>query len=97
MLDKKQVLDILKQYKSEHANDYGITQLGVFGSVARDDANENSDVDVVIQLKKPNLFALSNIRQELEERLKKHVDIIRVRDRMNQFLKEQIFKEAVYV
>lgn len=97
MLERKKILNILKQYKIEHTNDYGITKIGVFGSVARDEAKNSSDVDVVVELKKPNLFTLSSIRQELEDKLKNRVDIIRFRDKMNLFLKEQIKKEAIYV
>jgi len=97
MLEKKKILNILKQYKIEHNTDYGITKIGVFGSVARDEAKESSDVDVVVELKKPNLFTLSSIRLELEDKLKNRVDVVRLRDRMNQFLKSQITKEAIYV
>jgi len=97
LLERKKILNILKQYKIEHTNDYGITKIGVFGSVARDEAKNSSDVDVVVELKKPNLFTLSSIRQELEDKLKNRVDIIRFRDKMNLFLKEQIKKEAIYV
>jgi predicted nucleotidyltransferase len=97
MLEKTKILNILKQYKIEHNNDYGITKIGIFGSVARDEAKDDSDVDVVVALKKPNLFTLSSIRQELEDRLKNRVDLIRLRDKMNLFLKEQITKEAIYV
>jgi len=97
MLEKKKILNILKQYKIEHNIDYGITKIGVFGSVARDEAKDSSDVDIVVELKKPNLFTLSNIRLELEDKLKNRVDVVRLRDKMNQFLKSQITKEAIYV
>ena len=97
MLEKKKILNILKQYKIEHNTDYGITKIGVFGSVARDEAKESSDVDIVVELKKPNLFTLSSIRLELEDKLKNRVDVVRLRDKMNEFLKSQITKEAIYV
>ena len=97
MLEKKKILNILKQYKIEHNTDYGITKIGVFGSVARDEAKDSSDVDVVVELEKPNLFTLSSIRLELEDKLKNRVDVVRLRDKMNQFLKSQITKEAIYV
>lgn len=97
MLTKNQILSILKQYKNEHFKDYGIKKMGIFGSVSRNEIKETSDVDVVVELEKPNLFILSIIRLELEEQLHNHVDIVRLRDKMNLFLKEQIKKEAIYV
>ncbi|WP_024954718.1 nucleotidyltransferase family protein [Sulfurospirillum arcachonense] len=97
MLEKKKILNILKKYKIEHDADYGITKIGIFGSVARDESNESSDVDVVVELKKPNLFTLSSIKQDLEDKLENRVDVVRIRDKMNQFLKSKITKEAIYV
>jgi len=90
-------LNILRNYKDDHASEYGIISLGIFGSVARNEADEKSDVDVVVQIQKPNLFILSRIRMELEELFHTHVDLVRFRDRMNGFLKSQIQKDAVYV
>lgn len=40
MLEKKKILNILKQYNIEHNADYGITNIGIFGSVAREEAKD---------------------------------------------------------
>ena len=50
------MLEVLGRHKAEFAVRYGITALGVFGSVARDEAGEESDVDVVYATDSPNLF-----------------------------------------
>ena len=93
---KKEIIEILRQYKEESAERYGILTIGVFGSAARDEAGENSDVDVVIRIVQPDLFMLVGIKDELEERLHRPVDLVTYRERMNQFLKERIDAEAVY-
>ena len=59
--------------------------------------NEESDIDVVVELGKPDLFYLIGIKQDLEEKFRRPVDIVRYRDTMNGFLKKRIDKEAVYV
>ena len=59
--------------------------------------NENSDIDVVVNLTKQDLFELIGIKQDLEEILKYPVDIVSYRDRMNAFLRKRIDKEGVYV
>ena len=97
MMDKSEVLQVLRKYFDEFGQEYGIQSLGVFGSVARDGATDESDVDVVVRLEKPNLFTLSGIRIDLEERVNCHVDLINDRERMNPFLKERILKEVCYV
>lgn len=96
-MNKMDVLNELKNFLVEDGTRYGIVALGIFGSVANESFSEKSDVDVVIQLKKPNLFTLSRIRIELEERLQRHVDIVSYRERMNPFLKHRIEQEACYV
>ena len=96
-MDKNTALQTLRQFQQEFGSRYGILTLGLFGSTARDCATEESDVDVVISLKEPNLFTLSRIRIDLEERLHRHVDIVSYRERMNPFLKERIQQEACYV
>lgn len=97
-MGKKEIIEILRDYKKEYAEQYGILDIGVFGSIARDEALEDSDVDVVVRIVNPDLFMLVGIKNELEERLHRPVDIVTYRDResMNQFLKKRIDEEAVY-
>lgn len=96
-MDRKTALEELRAYRDEFGARYGILSLGVFGSTARGDASEGSDVDIVVSLARPNLLTLSRVRQELEERLHHHVDIVSFRQRMNPFLKDRIEREARYV
>lgn len=46
-MKKEELLDILRNYKNERANYYGIMTIGIFGSTARGEACEESDVDIV--------------------------------------------------
>lgn len=95
-LDRTEVLRILSRKKDELARNYGVTRIGIFGSVARGEANETSDVDVVVEMKKPDLFYMVHIKEELEEALKCPVDIHN-RKKMNSFLKNLINRDAIYV
>lgn len=97
MIDRDETLEILRQFKGELSERYGITALGIFGSVARGQQNLTSDVDVVVKMREPNLFVLVHVKEELEEALHEHVDIVHYRERMNTFLKHRIDQEAVYV
>jgi len=96
-MTREEILDSLKQYKAEYGEKYGIEEIGIFGSLARGQFREDSDVDVVVETKIPDFFALVHIKEELEERFQRHVDIIRKRRVMNSDLKNRIEKEAVYV
>jgi predicted nucleotidyltransferase len=96
-MNQDEVIAILRRFKKTNKDRYEIIRIGVFGSVARGNINEQSDIDVVVELGKPDLFYLIGIKQDLEEKFHRSVDIVRYRDRMNAFLKGRIDKEAVYV
>jgi predicted nucleotidyltransferase len=96
-MSREEILKILKTFKEEHASRYGILALGIFGSVARDQAKGFSDVDVVVKLKKQDMFNMIGIKQDLEETLHVPVDVISYREQMNAFLKARIDKESLYV
>jgi predicted nucleotidyltransferase len=97
IMSHRGILRILKAFKEGHASQYGILALGIFGSVARDESQESSDVDVVVKLKKQDLFNMIGIKQDLEEMLHLPVDVISYREQMNSFLKRRIDKESQYV
>jgi predicted nucleotidyltransferase len=97
MIRRDDALAVLRRFKSELERRYGITALGIFGSLARGEANEGSDVDVVLQMRESNLFTLVHVKETLEEALHERVDIIHYRERMNALLKSRIDREAIYV
>lgn len=91
-----EIIPILHEYKVKNQKKYRIVNIGIFGSSARGDADERSDVDIVVELKSPDLFYLIGIKQDLEEKLNRPVDIVRYREKMNAFLKRRIEREAIY-
>lgn len=91
------ILSILRDFKQNYGEKYGILEIGVFGSAARDEIRDDSDVDICIKTKTPNPFTLVHIKENIESLVQKHVDIVRIREKMNPFLKERIEKEGVYV
>ena len=96
-MDRDYILDLLAQYKKNNHDKYGIENIGIFGSVARDEVTETSDVDVCIEIKTPDMFMLVHIQEELQNLFHKSVDIVRLRKTMNPYLKKRIEKEAIYV
>ena len=91
------ILRALARFRDLKQDESGIVRIGVFGSVARETNTEASDVDVVVELSQPDSLALVGIKQELEELLRRPVDVVRYRERMNVYLKRRIEQEAVYV
>lgn len=96
-MSRSDIIQILRAFKEQHAEEYGIQVLGIFGSLARDEATKDSDVDVVVKVIKQDMFNLIGIKQGLEEILHTSVDLISYREKMNPFLKKRIDKDAFYV
>ncbi|MGB9593902.1 MAG: nucleotidyltransferase family protein [Anaerolineae bacterium] len=96
-MTRDDVLRVLARFRDTRRDEYGIVRIGIFGSVARGESTETSDVDVVVELAHPDLLLLAGIKQELEELLHRPVDVVRYRERMNPHLKARIQKEALYV
>ncbi|NOQ20776.1 MAG: nucleotidyltransferase [Desulfobacterales bacterium] len=96
-MDRNNVVNIISQFKAENLNRYGIKKIGIFGSVALNSASPPSDIDVVVELEKPDMFCLIGIKQDLEALLNMPVDIVRYRKSMNKYLKQRIDADAVYV
>ena len=87
----------LRAFKQRRGDEYRLESLGVFGSFARGEATDDSDVDIVFETSAPNLFRTARMRQELEEFLGRHVDVLQLRGLTNPRLKARVEREAVYV
>ncbi len=96
-MNRENILNLLEQYKNRNRGKYGIENIGIFGSFARNEANDSSDIDICIQTKTPDMFAIVHIKEDLQNLFNKNIDIVRLRERMNPYLKKRIDKEAVYV
>jgi len=96
-MTQQQILDYLSTHKDRFQKLYSVNKIGIFGSYARNEATPNSDIDIVVDLKKSTMFGLVAIKEDIEDYFKTHVDIVQIRDRMNRFLRERIEKEAIYV
>lgn len=96
-ITKERLLEFISEHKGELRKRFGVTRIGLFGSYARGDASGGSDIDIVVELEKPDLFDLIGVKQTLEEALGRRVEVIRLRETMNISLKRRIQRDAVYV
>jgi predicted nucleotidyltransferase len=96
-MNSDEILLLLHRYKERNRKKYRIINIGLFGSGSQRAMNEQSDIDIVVELEDPDMFNLISIKQDLEEELNRGVDIVRYREKMNAFLKAKIEKEAIYV
>lgn len=97
MATKEDYIRLLRKFVSEHGSEYGISRIGIFGSVARGQQTEDSDVDVLIEAPVLDLLSLVGIKRQLEELFGSPVDVVRKTEYMPQRFKERVEREVVYV
>ena len=72
----EKTLIVLRKLKPLLKERFGIIKIGVFGSVARNEAEMDSDVDIVVEMP-PELYAMDHAKEQLEEALQAPVDLVR--------------------
>jgi uncharacterized protein len=97
MVTKKIILDSLQENKHK-LKSFGIKQLGLFGSFVRNQANDNSDIDILIVFEngKKNINNLLNAHAYLESLFGRKTELI-TEDSMSEYFKKSISNEIEYV
>jgi len=90
-------MNILQRFKQEHGDEYGIKSIGIFGSVARNEHTEESDVDVLVEAPEMDLFTRIRVRNQLEEMMGAPVDLVTKSKFMRPRFKARVEREVVYV
>ena len=96
-MSRKECIDLLKTCSETLRREYGITSLRLFGSTARDEQKEGSDVDVFVETLTPNPFLLMEAKEYLEKSTGKSVDVIRNHCNLNPRLKKRIERDGVII
>jgi len=96
MMKAEEIFYIFSEHKTE-LDDRGVENLAIFGSVARNDSSEASDVDILVEFNKPvGLFEFIGLKLRLEKWIGSKVDLV-TPDALHPALRERILKEAIYV
>jgi len=86
---KKRILPILRRYNVKRA--------GIFGSVVRGEAKEESDIDILVEIEdRMSLLEFAGLKIELEEALGKKVDLGEY-SVIKPIIREQILKEEMSI
>jgi len=99
MTNQDEVLKYLKDNKKLFFEQFNVVKIGIFGSFARSEQTENSDIDIIIEMPR-GTDDIFEKKQQLKELLKKHfnreIDICRERT-IKPLFKEMILKDTIYV
>ncbi|WP_080904422.1 nucleotidyltransferase family protein [Parabacteroides sp. Marseille-P3160] len=88
---------LLREYMRANVSRYGITRMGIFGSVARGEQTEGSDLDIAYE-GKADLFLRIRIKTDLEKLFGCKVDVVRLRDQLSDtFFGDELNRDLIYV
>ena len=97
-MTKEIILESLTAHKQELFSKYGLLKIGLFGSYARDEQREDSDIDIAIEIQKDkkNIHTFLKIKREMENLFGKNVDL-GIESTLKPIAREYINKEIIYV
>ena len=89
------LIRILKENRTELESRFHVKRIGIFGSYARSEETDSSDVDILVELSQPIGLNLVDLIYFLEEKIGERVDLVTVKSLRSEF-EEAILKEVVY-
>lgn len=96
MTSRAEILRYLKENLSDFKSKYNIQKIGLFGSYARDEATQDSDIDIFVTMQ-PSLFDMIAIKDKIQKDLNTKVDILREHKNIKPILLKMIQKDVIYV
>ncbi len=99
MMNRDVILQYLSDNKERFFKEYNLVKIGIFGSLARNENNSDSDIDIIVEFKENtlDLFTIkSKLKGEIQTRFNTPVDICREKY-IKPIFKQQIISEAKYV
>ena len=97
MRNLEDLKSILQSHKEEINNKYGAVEIGVFGSYVKNEQDEVSDVDILVEFSKAiDLLTFINLKNYLSELLNVNVDLV-MKKALKPNIGKRILKEVIYI
>ena len=96
MITKDQILSKLKELKPSLYKDFAVKEIGLFGSFSDNTNNEDSDIDILVELEKPIGWKFFSLELFLEKTFNRKIDLV-TKNALKDQLKVSILKEVNYV
>ncbi|MFA7418478.1 MAG: nucleotidyltransferase family protein [Melioribacteraceae bacterium] len=96
IINKENIIEFLRSKKEYLQEKFGVTSISLFGSYARGEETEESDIDIFVEMP-ADYDRLFGLKEYLEKSFQKSVDVIRKRTNIRRRFLEEIEKDGVYV
>jgi uncharacterized protein len=89
------VIDILKSHEEEIKKRFGVRRIGLFGSFARGEQKDTSDVDILVEFEEPTFDNFMNLAFFLEDLFSRRVELV-TPDSLSPYIAPYVKKEVVW-
>lgn len=88
---------VLEENREFLRSAYYVKEIGVFGSVARNESESKSDIDILVEFSEPvGFFKFLELEEYLEKILGRKVDLV-TKNALKPVIKDEILREVIYV
>ena len=96
MYSNQEYINVIRDNLPTSQKEFGVTGLCLFGSVARGDSRDNSDVDILVDMP-PKIFLMAALKEFLEQILHSSVDLLRRHSHLSPQFQEQLSHDAITI
>ncbi len=96
-MNKDIILLFLLNNKSLLREQFGVLRIGLFGSYARNQATNDSDIDLMVEFSEPKFEYWAHLKTFIENELHSKTDIVRLGNHLSPSFINQIKNEVIYV
>ena len=95
MKTSNKILETLKDKKTYLKNNFSVDNIGLFGSYARNDFNQQSDIDILVKLSEPTFDHYMELKFFLEDLFGRPVDLV-LEETIKKRLRDIIIQDTLY-
>jgi len=97
IMNKQNIIAIIQSIKPYLKEEFGVEEIALFGSYARGEENNKSDIDLLVKLNKRTLRNYIGVIDYLQEKLNSKVDMTSKNDQLSDRFLKLIGKDIIYV
>ena len=95
-LSHTEIMDVLKNDKAFLRKEFGVINIGLFGSYAKGNQKEDSDIDFLVELQEPRFEWLAGFQIYLETKFGRKIELVRKGKNVNQRLIQKVEGDIIY-
>ena len=95
-LSHVEIIDFLKSEKTFLSNEFGVVNIGLFGSFAKGEQTADSDIDILVELKEPRFDWLAGLKIYLEQSFEKKIELVRKSRLLKSSFIRRVEKDIIY-